>query len=73
MKEDFPQDEGLRKKKLSFITLLRTRSDFEKNLTIKNFDKTFLKIILRLKKAEKKNAKKATTLAKRNHQVKICS
>ena len=28
---------------------IRTRSDFEKHLTIKNCDKTFLKIILRLK------------------------
>ena len=28
---------------------LRTRSDFEKHLTIKNCDKTVLKIILRLK------------------------
>ena len=28
---------------------LQTRSDFEKHLTIKNCDKTFLKIILRLK------------------------
>ena len=27
----------------------RTRSDFERHLTIKNCDKTFLKIILRLK------------------------
>ena len=27
----------------------RTRSDFEKHLTIKNCDKTFLKTILRLK------------------------
>ena len=29
---------------------LRTRSDFEKHFTIKNCDKTFLKIISRLKK-----------------------
>ena len=36
---------------LFFLILLRkrTRSDFEKHLTIKNCDKTFLKIILRLK------------------------
>ena len=31
------------------INVIRTRSDFEKHLTIKNCDKTFLKIILRLK------------------------
>ena len=31
------------------ICNIRTRSDFEKHLTIKNCDETFLKIILRLK------------------------
>ena len=31
------------------LSIIRTRSDFEKHLTIKNCDKTFLKIILRLK------------------------
>ena len=39
---------------ISVTYLLRTRSDFEKHLTIKNCDKTFLKIILRLKKIAKK-------------------
>ena len=34
---------------ISVTYLLRTRSDFEKHLTIKNCDKTFLKIILRFK------------------------
>ena len=35
---------------LGFVNLfIRTRSDFEKHLTIKNCDKIFLKIILRLK------------------------
>ena len=31
------------------IIIIRARSDFEKHLTIKNCNKTFLKIILRLK------------------------
>ena len=34
--------------------IVRTRSDFEKHFTIKNCDKTFLKIILRLKIAKKR-------------------
>ena len=33
-----------------YFPFLRTRSDFEKHFTIKNCDKTFLKIISRLKK-----------------------
>ena len=48
---------------------IRTRSDFEKHLTIKNCDKTFLKIILRLKKLLKSDD--VSTLAERHYQVKI--
>ena len=33
--------------------IIRTRSDFENHFTIKNCDKTFLKIISRLKKIAK--------------------
>ena len=48
---------------------IRTRSDFEKHLTIKNCDKTFLKIILRLKKLLKSD--NVSTLAERHYQVKL--
>ena len=34
---------------ISGLITIRTRSDFEKHLTMKNCDKTFLKIIFRLK------------------------
>ena len=49
--------------------IIRTRSDFEKHLTIKNCDKTFLKIILRLKKLLKSDD--VSTSAERHYQVKI--
>ena len=48
---------------------IRTRSDFEKHFTIKNCDKTFLKIISRLKKLLKSDD--VSTLAERHYQVKI--
>ena len=47
----------------------RTRSDFEKHFTIKTCDKTFLKIISRLKKLLKSDD--VSTLAERHYQVKI--
>ena len=47
----------------------RTRSDFEKHFTIKNCDKTFLKIISRLKKLPKSDD--VSTLVERHYQVKI--
>ena len=46
-----------------------TKSDFEKHLTIENCDKTFLKIILRLKKLLKNDD--VSTLAERHYQAKI--
>ena len=49
----------------------RTRSDFEKHFTIKTCDKTFLKIISRLKKLLKSDD--VSTLAERHYQVKISS
>ena len=49
--------------------IIRTRSDFEKHFTIKNCDKTFLKIILRLKKLLKSDD--VSTLAECHYQVKI--
>ena len=49
--------------------IVRTRSDFEKHFTIKNCDKTFLKIILRLKKLLKSDD--VSTLAELHYQVKI--
>ena len=49
--------------------IVRTRSDFEKHFTIKNCDKTFLKIILRLKKLLKSDD--VSTLAECHYQVKI--
>ena len=49
--------------------IVRTRSDFEKHFTIKNCDKTFLKIILRLKKLLKSDD--VSTSAERHYQVKI--
>ena len=42
--------------KIAWKIILRTRSDFEKHLTIKNCDKTFLKIILR-KISQSKNTR----------------
>ena len=51
------------------VPLFLTRSDFEKHLTIKNCDKTFLKIILRLKKLLKSDD--VSTLAECHYQVKI--
>ena len=54
---------------IKIIMIIRTRSDFEKHLTIKNYDKTFLKIILRLKKLLKSDD--VSTLAERHYQVKI--
>ena len=56
---------------LSFFrtNLELTRSDFEKHFTMKNCDKTFLKIILRLKKLLKSDD--VSTLTERHYQVKI--
>ena len=38
---------------ISSISIIRRGSDLEKQLTMKNCDKTFLKSILRFKKAKK--------------------
>ena len=50
------------------LLIIRTRSDFEKHLTIKNCKKIFLKIILRLRNLDKND--EVSTLAKRHYQVK---
>ena len=57
--------------KVHIYSIIRTRSDFEKHFTIKNCDKTFLKIISRLKKLLKSDD--VSTLAERHYQVKISS